>query len=455
MSEKPLPYSSKGDLTTGPLGPHLVRMTIPTLWGMMAVIFVQLADTYFISLMDDTHILAGISFTFPVTMFISHLVFGINIALSSVVSRLIGARDLDDTRRVVLHGLLLALGVSSFIAIITFLSLKPLFTLLGADELTWPSIAQYMPLWLISSVVLAIPVNANSAMRAAGNTLIPAAIMTAIAVINLILNPILIFGFMGIPAYGVMGSAIATLIAYTLGAIFALYLVRKKNLIAIDGLHLDKFKDSLRRLLVIAVPAGIANIIMPATNAVIVAFMSAHGSAAVAAFGIVTRVEAVSMLFVIALAIGMVPIIGQNWGAQNFERAQKTIHYSIMFNLLWSAAVAVILALCAMPIARSFSDDPAVVHYAALFFWTVPFSYGLGNLVFGWSSAFNAMGKPQRGFVMIFVKCLVMTIPAVYIGGHLYGVLGVFIAIAIVNLVSGTLFHFISARHVQKPTPTI
>jgi putative MATE family efflux protein len=453
MTQKPLPYSNKGDLTTGRLGPHLVRMTIPTLWGMMAVILVQLSDTYFISLMDDTHILAGISFTFPVTMLISHLVFGINIALSSVVSRLIGARDLEDTRRVVLHGLLLALSVSSFIAIITFLSLKPLFMLLGADEYTWPAIAQYMPLWLISSVVLAVPVNANSAMRASGDTMVPALLMTAIAIVNFALNPILIFGYFGFDAYGVKGSALATLIAYALGALLALYLVRRKSLIAVDGLHIDKIRDSLKRLLVIAIPAGIANVIMPATNAVITSIMAHYGSAAVAAYGVVTRIEAFAMLFVIALAIGMVPIIGQNWGAGNYQRVHKTVYYAIMFNLIWSAVVAIILGLCAHTIAGAFSADPQVVYYAALYFWTVPFSYGIGNLVFGWSSSFNAMGKPQRAFVMIFVKCLVLTIPAAYIGGQLYGPLGVFTAIAIVNLISGIVFHILSHRYLKTPTP--
>jgi putative MATE family efflux protein len=448
MNAKPLPYSNKGDLTTGPVGGHLVRMTIPMLWGMLAVISVQLVDTYFISLMGDTDVLAGISFTFPVTMFISHLVFGINIALSSVVSRLIGAKDMEDSRRVVLHGLLLALGVSSVIALITFLCLKPLFTLLGADETTYPAIEQYMPLWLLASAILALPVNANSAMRAAGDTLVPALVMTAISLINLLIAPVLIFGWFGFPAYGVFGAALSTLLAYIGGAAIALYiLIGKRHLIALDGLHLDKFRDSMKRLLVIAIPAGIAQTIMPATSAIIVAIMAGYGSAAVAAYGVVTRIEAFSMLFVIALAIGMAPIIGQNWGAQNYDRVHKTISIAIVFNLIWSALAAVILGVFAVPIASAFSDDPEVIRYASLFFWIVPITYGIGNLVFGWSSAFNAMGKPQKSFVMIFVKAFVLTIPAVYIGSWLYGMMGIFFAAALVNVISGILFHVLSNRY--------
>lgn len=451
MASRPLPYSNKGDLTTGPVGGHLVRMTVPMIWGLLAVISVQLADTYFISLMGDTDILAGISFTFPVTMLITHLAFGVNIALSSVVSRLIGAGNMGDARRVVLHGLAMGLGISAVVALAVFFFLEPVFTMLGADERTLPSIRAYMPLWLVASVVMAVPVNANTAMRAAGDTVVPALIMVGIAVVNFALNPVLIFGWLGFPVMGVQGAALATLLAYTLGAVGGLYvLIARKRLISVDGLHMKTFGDSMRRLLVIAIPAGIANIIQPASGAFILAVIADYGSSAVAAYGIVTRVEAFAFLIVIALAVGMAPIVGQNWGAGKYERVHKAIGLAIWFNLLWSAFVAVVLAVFATAIGRAFSADPEVIHYAALSFWILPFSYGLGNLVFGWSSAYNAMGKPQRALVMILVKSLALTVPAVYIGAHTWGVPGIFWAIALVNVVSGAFFHVLSSRDCRR-----
>lgn len=451
MASKPLPYSHKGDLTTGPVTGHLVRMTVPMIWGLLAVISVQLADTYFISLLGDTDVLAGISFTFPVTMLISHLTFGVNIALSSVVSRLIGSGAAQDARRVVLHGLIMAAGISALIALLTFSLLEPVFSMLGADERTMPSILAYMPLWLVASVVMAVPINANSAMRAAGDTVVPALVMIAIAVVNFILNPVFIFGWLGLPAMGVQGAALATLLAYTFGMVAALYfLIVKKNLVATDGLHRDTFGDSMRRLLTIAIPAGIANIIQPASSAFILSIVAGYGSTAVAAYGIVTRVEAFAFLLVLALAVGMAPIIGQNWGAGKYDRVQKTIGLAIRFNMWWSAFVAVALAVFARKIGHAFSVDANVVHYAALFFWTIPFSYGLGNLVFGWSAAYNAMGKPQKALVMIFVKSLVLMVPAVYFGSKIGGVEGIAAAVACVNVVSGIVFHMLSSRSFRR-----
>lgn len=444
---KPLPYSNKGDLTSGSVRKHLTRLTVPMIWGMLAIIAVQLADTYYIGLMKDTDVLAGISLTFPVTMTLSHLLFGVNIAMSSIISRLIGENKKDDAKIIALHGIMTAFMVSAIIALASYAFLEPLFTALGADEHSWPTVAAYMPIWLAASVVLSVPVNGNSAIRAHGDTFTTALVMTTAAIVNLILDPILIFGWFGFPELGVQGAAIATLIGYSCSLVLGLYfVVFKKKLIATDGLHLDQYKASLKRLAVIAIPAGIANIIQPATSAIILAVLATHGNAAVAAMGIVGRIEAMAMLVIIALALGMAPIIGQNWGAAKHDRVDQTINDAFLFNFIWSIFVAILLGLFAKGVAGEFTDDPAVIDYAALFFWIVPISYAFGNLVFGWSSIFNAMGMPQRAFFMILMKCLVITIPAIFIGDWIYGITGVFIAIAVTNIFAGIFFHIMSRR---------
>ncbi len=449
-SYKDIPYASKGNLTDGPVRDHLVRLSVPMVWALLAVISVQVVDTFFIAMLG-TKELVGISFTFPVTMLISHLVFGLNVAMSSVVARLVGQKKIDEAKRVTLHGISLAFVTSAIIALISYISLDPVFRALGADETTLPVVYDYMPVWLIGSVILSVPVNGNSAVRATGDTYLPSLVMISIALINLVLAPIMIFGLFGFPRLEVFGAALATCISYAFGMGFGLYvLIIKKNFIPRDGLHLDKFADSLRRLAVIAIPAGLTNIISPATSAIIVAILSVHGSEAVAAFGIVTRVEAFSLIFVIALALGMAPIVGQNWGAGRYGRVHEAIKLAIIFNFVWSFLIAVLFGLFASEIGMMFSNDPVVVHYTTLFFWMVPITYGFGNLVFGWCSAFNAMGEPQRAFFMIAMKSFVMTIPAVYVGSHFYGVPGIFMALALVNLGSGTYFHVTSWRAAMR-----
>lgn len=450
MSAPDLRYKNKGNLIEGSIQNHLIRLSVPMIWALLAVISVQLVDMYFISLIGTTE-LAGISFTFPVTMLISHLVFGLNVAMSSVIARMIGEQKMEDAKRITLHGIILAFGVSSVVAIIAYVFLDPIFKMLGANDAEMHVIHDYMPVWLIGSAILAIPVNGNSSIRASGDTFQPSLVMISIALINLVCAPVLIFGWFGAPALGVFGAALATLISYGCGMIFGLYvLIVRKKMLPEKGLHWDQFMDSVKRLAVIAVPAGITNIIGPATSAIIVAILAKYGPETVAAFGIVTRVEAFSLLFVIALALGMAPIVGQNWGAKLYDRVHECIRLAIIFNFIWSFLMAAIFGLFGRAIASEFSTETNVIHAAALYFWLVPITYGFGNLVFGWCSAFNAMGKPERAFMMIAVKSFVMTIPAVYAGSYLYGVPGIFIALALVNVVSGVLFHVQSWKACQQ-----
>lgn len=446
---KDLPYKNKGDLTTGPVHKHLIRLTLPMIWGILAVISVQLVDTYFIGMLG-TQKLAAISFTFPVTMLLTHLIFGLNIALSSVVSRLIGQKKQKDVRRVVQHGVALAFITSIIFAVLTYFLLDSIFSMLGANQETLPIIREYMPIWLIGYCLIAIPMNGNSAIRASGDSMLPAIVMTLVSIINIALDPILIFGKFHVPAFGVKGAAIATVIAYTAGMVLGLYfLIIKKNLVSLEGFHFDKIKDSLKRLAVIAVPAGITNTIMPASSAVIVAILANFGAEAVAAYGVATRVEAFAMLTIIALATGMAPVVGQNWGAQIYQRVHETINMAIKFNVAWSFGAAIILGLLSNTIASWFSNDTLVIKYTTLFFWIVPFSYAFGNLVYGWSSAFNAMGRPQRAFVMIVTKAA-LTLSGVFIGSTYFGVIGLFCSIAATNVVAGSFFHWISWRACLK-----
>ena len=444
--DNPRPYANKGDLATGCIRGHLTRLTIPMIWGFLAVIGVQLADTFFIGMLG-TQELAAIGFTFPVTMGVSHFLIGMNIAMASVVSRLIGEKKTDEMSRLIFHGIVIAVIFASIVCLAGYTLIDPVFTTLGAQDNALLLIREYMPLWFLGFVILTVPMTGNSAIRAAGDTKIPAIVMVSAALLNFALDPILIFGLFGAPALGIKGAALATLIAYILAMVMGLYfLIVKKRLLDLSGLSFDQFPNSLRRMMIIALPAGLTNIIQPATNAFIVSLLAVHGAQTVAGFGIASRVEGFAMLIVLSLAIGMAPVVGQNWGAQLYERVYESIDKSIRFNMLWSLAVAAILGVLAYPIAGAFSGDTGVTEYTVLFFWIVPLSYAFATLIITWSSAFNAMGLPQYSLAMIAGTYLCLMMPAVYIGSTLYGVTGIFAAMAIVHVIAGSTAHMVSRR---------
>lgn len=443
---KPLPvnlkYANKGNLTEGPLVKHLVRLTLPMVWGIFAIISFQLVDTWYISRLGVTE-LAAVSFTFPVTMTVFSLTLGLSIGMSSVVSRVIGSGNQDEAKRITTHGIMLAIIFAITIAVLGFSFMVPVFRAMGADDALLPLIKDYMWIWFAGSIFIATPIVGNSAMRASGDSFSPAIIMTVVAVINLVLDPILIFGLFGFPRLEIQGAALSTIFANSCAMAAGLYiLARKKRMISLAYCNFKNFGNSVKRLLFIGIPAGLTSVLQPVTNAVLIAILANSGEAAIAAFGVVNRIEAFALIVLMALATGMAPIIGQNWGAERFDRVHKTLWIALGFSVGWSIAAATFLSLLAKPVAGLFiEDNPDALTYIILYLWIVPFSWALGNLVHGWSSAFNAMGKPQRSFIMLFTKLVILTIPGAFIGYDIAGVKGVFIAIAATNILTGAVFH--------------
>ena len=439
--------SSRIDLKTGNIKDHLVRLTIPMIWGIAAIVSFQLVDTYYVSLLG-TKELAAMTFTFPVTFFVFSIIMGFGIAMSSVVSRLIGEGREDDVKRVTTHGLLLAFTVGLVLAIIGYIFRDAIFMAMGADAEMLPLIHQYMTIWFFGAPFMATPFVGNSAIRAAGSTFAPAIIMVSVAVLNAALAPFLVFGLAGFPRLELQGAAIATVFSNMVAMGAGLYVLhfRKKMILPLSQLRLEQFGDSCKRLLFIALPAGLTSAVGPFVNTIIIGLLAGYGQEAVAAFGIALRVEAFAFILLMALAVGMSPIIGQNFGAKNFDRVHETLRKAIGFSVLWCIGVAAILMIFAEQLAGVFSADPIVVYYAKMSFLIVAPSYLFNSLVNGWSSAFNAMGKPQMSVMMTVIKMVGLLIPSVIIGAKLGGVMGIFAAISLVNILTGLAFHAWSWR---------
>jgi putative MATE family efflux protein len=445
-------YLNKGDLTVGPIRAHLVRLTLPMVTSLFAMISFQLVNTFYISRLG-TDPLAAISFTFPVTYIVFSLFLGFGIATSSVVSRLLGEKRPDEASRIVTHSVLMVFAASLLMSFIGLVVFRPLFHAIGANDAMIELIRTYMTIYFCGMFFICLPVVNNAALRAGGDAKTPAIIITCAALANAALDPVLIFGLFGFPKLGLEGAAISTAVANICATLAGLYILRKRGLASLGHLkEFSQFKDSLKRILVIALPVGITSGLPSIVNSVILSLLAKSGSFAVAAFGVASRVEAFCFIIMMALASGMAPIIGQNYGARNYDRVRATIRDALLFCILWSVFVALVLGFGAKFFASVFSTDPDVRNYVVLYFVTVPFSYALSNIVNGWASAFNAMGKPQYGAGMLFLKLIVFLIPALYLGFHLGGAGGIFAAIAVINVLTGILFHIFGWKH-ATPRP--
>jgi putative MATE family efflux protein len=431
------PGSNRIQLTEGPVGDSIRSLMWPMMLGMIALFSYNLADTFFVGQLGTLE-LAAISFTFPVGFIVGAVTMGFGIGTASVCSQLFGAKRHEDVERVAVHAMLLGLITGACVIVLGIATIDPLFTLLGADETTLPIIRRYISIYYWGGIFLVVPMINNSLLRASGNAKTPAQIMTIAAVTNIILDPILIFGMFGLPRLEVEGAAIATVIANA-GTMVAsiLAIVYKEKLVTFRHLWASKIIDSWRRILHVGLPSMASSLIAPMTTAFITYQVAQFGQEAVAGFGVASRVEGVSLLALMALSAAVTPMVGQNYGAMNFQRVQDSVNWCYRFALAYGLVVAAIMAIGSSYIAGVFTDSETAISTANMHMRIVPISYiGLGAAMTA-NSAFNAISKPLPGMFVSMTRTILVYAPLAFVLARLFGLVGVFAAACAANFIAG------------------
>lgn len=426
----------KHGLLTQPIADILLKLTTPMVFGMVAILLFNLVDTFFISLLG-TDALAAVSFTFPVTFAVNCITMGIGVGLSASIGRLLGQGNSRHAAQLTTHGLILAIGLIIIACFIGFFTIDPLFRLLGAEDKLIPLIHQYMSIWYLTIPLLVIPMSSNSAIRATGDTKTPAKIMMLAGLINGILDPLLIFGYGPFPELGIKGAAIASGISW-FGALCASFyvLTHKVKLLALPKMS-SLFSD-WKQILSIGTPAGLSTALNPISGAILMMMLASQGTVAVASYGAAQRVESLMLLVMISLTSALSPFVAQNLGAKQPERVKEAIFLAVKFSVLFQLFLYILIVPLSIPLSHLFSQDGLVQHGLWMYLICVPFSYGFQGIIMVLVSSLNAMQKPLHSFSWSFMRLFIFTLPTAWVGSHYYGMEGLFIGIAIGNVLGGT-----------------
>ncbi|EKO3408985.1 MATE family efflux transporter [Vibrio fluvialis] len=425
----------KHGLLSAPIPNVLRQMTIPMIFGMVAILMFNLVDTFFISLLG-TDALAAISYTFPVTFGVNCITMGIGVGLSTSIGRLLGQGDTSNAARFSTHGLLLAVTLVAIACTAGFFTIEPLFLLLGAKAELIPLIEQYMQVWYLTIPLLVIPMAGNSAIRATGDTKTPAKMMMLAGAINGCLDPLLIFGYGPFPELGIQGAAIASAFSWLGALIGSLYvLVKRDRLLAPP--HFASLRHDWQQILKIGTPAALSTAMSPISGALLMMMLSSHGTAAVAAYGAAQRIESILILVLMSLTSALTPFMAQNFGAQNPTRSFSGLFLSLRFSLIFQLLVFIMMVPLSIPLAALFSQEHAVRDLLWHYLLVVPLSYGFQGVVMMLVSALNALHLPLKAFQWSFMRLFLFTLPSAWLGSTLYGIEGLFIGIALGNVLGG------------------
>lgn len=407
--------------------------------GLLSLNSYSIADTYFVGQLG-TLPLAAMGFTFPVSSLLVAIGLGVGIGASSVLSRLMGRGDMAKVQRITTHALLLGAFLGLIVMVTGLASIEPVFLALGADQRTLPLIREYMEVYYFGGFFMILPMIGNFAMRAVGDPRIPAVILTTSALINIVLDPLLIFGWLGFPRLELRGAALATVFANGATVIATVAILYwREHLIRVRDLWPTDLVDSWRRVLHVGIPAIASNLLSPATVAVITSFVAGFGPAAVAGFGVASRLEALIMIVIFAVTSSVGPFTGQNFGAGRLDRVRRIAIQSEVFCIAYAAAAAALFWIFSRPLVGIFDSNPDVIATASSYLLIVPFSLGGFGVMLVAVAAFNALGRPLPATVLTFIKLFLAYIPLAWVLSAKAGIDGIFWANAIAHLSFGVV----------------
>jgi putative MATE family efflux protein len=431
--------TSPPDLLNNDITITLRKMTLPTIAGMVVLMTFGLVDTFFIGMLG-TRELAAISFTFPVTFTVISLNIGLGIGTSAIIAKLLGAKQHNQAKETATGALMLTMVLAIVFAVFGVMTLKPIFRLMGADENQLSLITQYMLVWYGAGVFLAMPMVGNSVLRAYGDTKTPSYVMAFGGIINVVLDPILIFGWGPVPAFGIQGAAIATLVAWAVGLVYILYVLAvKRKLIEPRLLNWQELKRSTGGILKIGLPAAGANMLTPISAGIVTAFVAGYGPQAVAAWGVGGRLESIASIVVLSLSMSLPPFISQNFGANNIVRVKQAYSLCVKFVIVWQLIIFGILVLFSGVIANIFSDESQVISIIVMFLMIVPLGYGMQGVTILTNSSFNAMHMPMSALILNAMRLFVFFVPFSLLGSYWFELPGLFGAGVVANLAVGCI----------------
>jgi putative MATE family efflux protein len=428
----------RDEIVSAPVGRVLYKLTLPMVIGIVAVFFFNLVDTFFIALLG-TQSLAAVSFTMPIAMIVMNLAIGLGIAASALIAGATGSRDQTLAQHYVAATLLLTFAVAILMLAMGVIFNDDLFLLLGADADLLPLIWQYMKFWWPGVVVMMLMIVINSCMRAVGNTKLPSMMMLGSAVLNAILDPLLIFGIGPIEGMGIAGAALASTLCWLIVVMVMLYSLARIDLLHWGRLTFKALVTIWQRLMSLGVPAIITNVLVPVASAFLLVMIAPMGEQTVAAFGVGARIEPFVIVAILALTSTIPVFVGQNFAAGQHARIWQALSIAVRFILVWQIVVWLILWAISPFLATIFSEDPVVIEQIVNYLMIMPIGYAGMGIVLCANSALNALQKTSVSMLLNLVRLTAFYVPLAWLGGHYYGFEGLLLGASLGNLIAGLI----------------
>ena len=442
----------KDDLTTGPIALHFRTLAIPAAFGMLFTTLYNVVDVYYAGLLS-TDAQAGLAIGYQAFFILMAVGFGLSSALSTLVSNAKGSGDAAEAQRYVVQGLAFG-GVITASCMVIGWFLGPELIVLVSEPGAYRDAAMGYFYWLIFALPgFLLAYGGNGILQAHGDSRSMQRALMAAFIANIGLNPLFMFGLPGVwSGMGFNGIAAATIISQT--GVMVYILVRIFRLEVMQSVQITAFqpdKDSFRKIFAQLLPAGSAMIIMFISGFVVQFALKTFGGHAVAAYGVALRIEQILLLPVLGMTGALLPIAGQNFGAQKYDRVREALKYCWGVGFAMTALATPILFFGGTFVMALFSNDPDVIRAGSSYLRVDAFLFPIYMMLFSINSLLQAFKQAiwtlwisvyRQGFAVAFFVW-------VFINFTDFGVQGVWFGIA-AAVTSGWVLSLIILRNVAR-----
>ena len=424
---------------------HVAVMTATGSIGLMAIFVVDFLNLFYIAMLGEQELAAAIGYAGTVLFFTVSLCIGVTIAGTALVSRALGARQREEARRLATSSLIYMIALTVVFTLVTLPLLSPILTLFGATGRTHDIAWRFLIIVMPTTPLMGLGMACSGVLRAAGDAKRAMYVTLSGGLFTAASDPLLIFGL----GLGVDGAAITSVFSRILLALVGLHgCIRVHGLLARPDTR-AALADA-RPLTDIAAPAIVANIATPVGNAIVTAAIARYGDSAVAGFAVIGRIVPLAFGAIFALSGSIGPILGQNYGAERFDRVRRSLIDSMVLIAVYCAAMWLALILLREPAILVFGatgDGAALIRFFCIY---VAPTWLFVGATFVANAAFNNLGFPTWSSVFNWGRATVGTVPFVWLGATQYGPQGVIAGQAAGAVVFGIAAIIVALRIVDR-----
>ena len=410
-----------------PIPGAIAKLTIPTILSSLVMVIYNLADTYFVGMLNDPVQNAAVTLAYPVLLAFNAVNNLFGVGTSSMMSRALGSRDYETVRRSSAFGFYCSLFSGLLFSILCTVFKGPLLTVLGADEVTRAATDSYM-FWTVTCGAAPAILNVVMAymVRSEGASLHASIGTMSGCILNMILDPVFIMPW-GL-GMGAAGAGLATFLSNCTACCYffvLLYVKRGRTFISVKPKDFTLKREIVTGICGVGIPASIQNLLNVTGMTILNNLMSGYGTEAVAAIGIAQKIYMIPMQIALGGTQGIMPLVGYSYSSGNYRRMDDTIRFVRRLLIPCLAVVAAFGWIFAPGLIQIFIRNPEIVRYGAIFLRALSLCIVFLVIDFLGIGVFQSVGKGRISLVFAILRKIVFEIPATLILNGLFGIYGI------------------------------